>query len=61
MPMLRPLLPALSIVLLNTLVSACSDRESPTPPPRVPKPKVEHEPVDPIKTGPVQDRRSPQV
>ena len=57
----RPHLSTLVPMLLSLALVACADRESPSPPPRVPKPKVEHEPVDPIKTGPMQDRRPPQV
>jgi hypothetical protein len=57
----RPLLATVAALLLSAVLAACLDRESPSPPPRVPKPKVQHQPVDPLKTGPVQERRTLQV
>ncbi len=61
-----PRLPCLRLatcgaLLLVLAVAACSDREAPTPPPRVPKPKVGQEAVDPIRTGPLRETPAPQA
>ena len=54
---LHRLLPiTLSALAACTLLSACPDGKTPSPPPRVPQPKVEHEPVDAMKKWP-----APQV
>lgn len=47
--------------LALAVLAGCSDGQSPKPPPRVPKPKVEREAVDPIHQAPAQDRRITQV
>lgn len=50
---LHRLLPmTLSALAACTLLSACPDGKTPSPPPRVPQPKVQHEPVDAMKKGP---------
>ncbi len=62
-PMKRPrisLAPLFS-ALISILLGACQDGRTPSPPHRVPKPKVEHKATDPLKTGPVMERRILQV
>jgi hypothetical protein len=54
---LHRLIPVTLFALLAcTALSACPDGKTPTPPPRVPQPKVQHEPVDPMKKGPAPQR-----
>lgn len=47
--------------LAAAMLLACSDGQSPKPPPRVPKPKVEREAIDPLRTTPAEDKRVKQV
>ena len=61
MKRLRILPLALISALISVLLGACQDGRTPSPPHRVPKPKVEHKAADPIKTGPVMERRIQQV
>lgn len=52
---------ALGPLIAGAMLSGCPDGRSPNPPPRVPKPKVEREAVDPIKTGPAAQKTTQEV
>ena len=47
--------------LLGGLLGACQDGRTPSPPHRVPKPKVAHEAAHPIKAGQVAQQRITEV
>lgn len=53
----RVFLIALASALLGGLLGACQDGRTPSPPHRVPKPKVAHEAAHPIKTVQVAQGR----
>lgn len=61
MALLRLLRAGLGGLAVIGLLAGCQDGRTPEPPPRVPKPKVEREAADPIRTGPAQDRQVTQA